>query len=83
MLKIEDLSSLPILENNSMRLKPIMCHESYTLFKRLGDGSYIIAFLVNMTDEQKCSWSQGYYIQDYTDAIKLFFEKIGIKLERR
>ena len=83
--RVDDLSGSPILENGTMKLIPIMCHDSYTLFKRINDNSYVVAFLVHtIFDENRCScsWSQGYYIKDFTDALEMFFNKIGIKLER-
>lgn len=76
--RIKDLSGSSILENGTMRLLPLMCFEAHTLFKRLNDNSYIVAFLTNTNfEENTCTWSNGYYIKDYVEALKEFFNRTG------
>ena len=80
---ISEVTNVGTLRNGPMELTPILVSGSYTLFRRLNDSTYIVAFAVN-TDFEKgtCTWASGDYLDgNFTRALSFFLAKLELGIE--
>lgn len=71
------------LTNNGMNLTVIAQIENNALLKRNNDHSYVVVNGLDVKEDNTCKWAFAYgYVQEFTDAVEIFEEKVFVPFKQ-